>query len=97
MSDIVSNILDLRYTLRNDGIESSDDQPDPQDLATEAITELEAIVGHLREIVALIEQEEGVELRASGQNQSANARLLLSRTSIQATCRKAGLSPHCTR
>jgi hypothetical protein len=36
--------------------------PDPQDLATEAITELEAIVGDLREIVALIEREEEVEI-----------------------------------
>ncbi|MEQ1902703.1 MAG: hypothetical protein ABL888_00790 [Pirellulaceae bacterium] len=36
--------------------------PDPQDLAPEAITELEAIVGDLREIVALIEQAEGVEV-----------------------------------
>jgi len=42
-------------------LESSDGLPDPQDLATEAITELEAIVGDLREIVALIEQEVGVE------------------------------------
>jgi hypothetical protein len=35
--------------------------PEPQDLANEAITELEAIVNDLREIVALIEREEGVE------------------------------------
>ena len=35
--------------------------PDPQDLATEAITEFEAIVDDLREIVALVEKEEGVE------------------------------------
>ncbi len=52
--------LDITW-LKDESLESSDDLPDPQDLATEAITELEAIVGDLREIVALIEQEEGVE------------------------------------
>jgi hypothetical protein len=35
--------------------------PEPQDLASEAITELEAVVDDLREIVALVEKEEGVE------------------------------------
>jgi hypothetical protein len=34
--------------------------PEPQDLAAEAITELEAVVMNLREIVALIEREETV-------------------------------------
>jgi type I restriction enzyme M protein len=52
--------LDITW-LKDESLESSDDLPDPQDLATEAITELEAIVGDLREIVALIEKEEGVE------------------------------------
>lgn len=52
--------LDITW-LKDESLESSDDLPDPQDLATEAITELEAIVGDLREIVALIEQEEGIE------------------------------------
>jgi type I restriction enzyme M protein len=52
--------LDITW-LKDESLESSDDLPDPQDLATEAITELEAIVGDLREIVSLIEQEEGVE------------------------------------
>ena len=33
----------------------------PQDLATEAITELESVVDDLREIVALVEKEEAVE------------------------------------
>ena len=37
------------------------DLPEPQDLAAEAITELEAVVDDLREIVALVEKEEGVE------------------------------------
>jgi len=38
----------------------SDGLPEPQDLAGEAITELEAAVDDLREIVELIEMEEGV-------------------------------------
>ncbi len=33
----------------------------PQDLATEAITELEAVVDDLREIFALMEKQEGLE------------------------------------
>lgn len=53
--------LDITW-LKDESLESSDDLPEPQDLATEAITELEAIVGDLREIVALIEKEEGVEV-----------------------------------
>lgn len=53
--------LDITW-LKDDSLENSDELPDPQDLATEAITELEAIVGDLREIVALIELEEGVEV-----------------------------------
>jgi type I restriction enzyme M protein len=53
--------LDITW-LKDDSLENSDELPDPQDLATEAITELEAIVGDLREIVALIEAEEGVEV-----------------------------------
>ncbi len=39
----------------------SDELPEPQDLAGEAIAELEAAVDGLREIVALVEKEEGVE------------------------------------
>ena len=53
--------LDITW-LKDESLESSDELPEPQDLATEAITELEAIVGDLREIVALIEREEGVEV-----------------------------------
>ena len=49
-------VVQARYQLAEDeSLESSDDLPDPQDLATEAITELESIVDDLREIVALIE------------------------------------------
>jgi type I restriction enzyme M protein len=53
--------LDVTW-LRDESLESSEELPEPQDLAAEAITEMEAIVGDLREIVALIEQEEGVEV-----------------------------------
>ena len=53
--------IDITW-LKDDSLENSDELPDPQDLATEAITELEAIVGDLREIVALVEAKEGVEV-----------------------------------
>lgn len=52
--------LDITW-LKDESLESSDDLPEPQDLATEAIMELEKIIGDLREIVALIETEGGVE------------------------------------
>ncbi len=52
--------LDVTW-LKDDSLEENGDLPDPQDLATEAITEFEAIVDDLREIVALVEKEEGVQ------------------------------------
>ncbi|MCP5522976.1 MAG: N-6 DNA methylase [Verrucomicrobiales bacterium] len=52
--------LDITW-LKDESLEDSDDLPEPQDLAGEAITELEAVVDDLREIVALVEKEEGVE------------------------------------
>lgn len=52
--------LDITW-LKDDSLEDGDELPEPQDLAGEAITELEAVVDDLREIVALIEKEEGVE------------------------------------
>jgi len=51
--------LDITW-LRDESLEDSDDLPEPQDLAGEAITELEAAIADLREIVALVEKEEGV-------------------------------------
>ena len=42
--------LDMMW-LKDDSLEDSDELPEPQDLASEAITELEAVVGSLREIV----------------------------------------------
>ena len=42
--------LDMTW-LKDDSLEDSDELPEPQDLASEAITELEAVVDSLREIV----------------------------------------------
>lgn len=52
--------LDITW-LKDESLEDSDELPEPQDLAAEAITELEAVVDDLREIIALIEREEVVE------------------------------------
>src|SRR5436190_2249860 len=52
--------LDVTW-LKDDSLEDADELPEPRDLATEAVTELEAVVDDLREIVALVEKEEGVE------------------------------------
>ncbi len=52
--------LDITW-LKDESLEDGDDLPDPQELATAAITELEAVVDDLREIVALVEKEEGFE------------------------------------
>jgi type I restriction enzyme M protein len=51
--------LDFTW-LKDDSLEDSADLPEPQDLAAEAITELEAVVDDLREIMALIEKEAAV-------------------------------------
>jgi type I restriction enzyme M protein len=51
--------LDITW-LKDDSLEDSDELPEPQDLASEAITELEAVVDGLRDIVELLEKEEGV-------------------------------------
>jgi type I restriction enzyme M protein len=52
--------LDITW-LKDESLEDSDELPEPQDLASEAVTELEAIVEDLREIVGLVEKEEAVE------------------------------------
>jgi type I restriction enzyme M protein len=51
--------LDITW-IKDESLGDAEDLPPPQDLAAEAITELEAIVDDLREIVALIEKEEPV-------------------------------------
>ncbi len=49
--------LDITW-LKDDSLEDSDELPEPQDLAADAITELEAVVDDLREIVELLEKPE---------------------------------------
>jgi len=46
--------LDITW-LKDESLEDADELPEPQDLATEAITELEAAVDDLREIAAMLE------------------------------------------
>jgi len=52
--------LDVTW-LKDESLEDNGELPDPQDLAAEAITELESVVDDLREIVALVEKEETVD------------------------------------
>ena len=52
--------LDITW-LKDESLEDGDEFPDPQDLAAEAITELEAAVDDLRQIVELMEKEEGAQ------------------------------------
>lgn len=51
--------LDLTW-LRDETFEESDELPDPQDLANDAIVELELVTKDLRKIVEMIEREESV-------------------------------------
>jgi type I restriction enzyme M protein len=61
MDDVKTRDYKLDITwLKDESLEDADDLPEPQDLATEAITELEAVVDDLREILSLIEKEEAV-------------------------------------
>jgi type I restriction enzyme M protein len=50
--------LDITW-LKDESLENSDDLPEPQNLAADAINELESAVKDLREIVELVEKEEG--------------------------------------
>jgi type I restriction enzyme M protein len=52
--------LDINW-IKDDSLDDADDLPEPQDLAAEAITELEAVVDDLKEIIALVEKQEAVE------------------------------------
>jgi type I restriction enzyme M protein len=47
--------LDITW-LKDDSVEDADNLPEPNELATEAITELEAVVDDLRDIIALLEK-----------------------------------------
>ncbi|MBA3711012.1 MAG: hypothetical protein H0W76_01015 [Pyrinomonadaceae bacterium] len=49
--------LDITW-LKDESLEDADDLPEPQDLAAEAITELEAVVDDLKEMLTLLEREE---------------------------------------
>lgn len=56
----ISDIKDRDYKLditwlKDESIEDADGLPEPQDLASEAITELEAVVDDLKEVLQLIE------------------------------------------
>ena len=51
--------LDITW-LKDESLEDADELPEPQDLAAEAITELEAVVDDLKELSALLEQEAAV-------------------------------------
>lgn len=52
--------LDITW-LKDESLEDANELPEPQDLAAEAITELEAVVDDLKEIIELVENEEAVE------------------------------------
>jgi len=52
--------LDITW-LKDDALDDPDDLPEPQDLATEAITTLEAVVDDLREIIQLLDVKNGQE------------------------------------
>jgi type I restriction enzyme M protein len=60
----ISEIKDRDYKLditwlKDESLEDANDLPEPQDLAAEAITELEAVVDDLRDILELIEINNG--------------------------------------
>lgn len=50
--------LDITW-LKDDSVENGEDLPEPQELANDAIAELEAVIKDLREVVDLVEKEEG--------------------------------------
>jgi len=61
ISDIEQRDYKLDITwLKDESLEDAEELPDPQDLAAEAIAELEAVVDDLKEIISLIEKEEAV-------------------------------------
>ena len=49
--------LDITW-LKDESLENAEDLPEPQDLAADAIAELDAVVDDLKEILRLVEQEE---------------------------------------
>jgi type I restriction enzyme M protein len=62
ISEIKERGYKLEVTwLKDDSLEDADELPEPQDLATAAVLELEAVINDLKEIIELVEKEEGVE------------------------------------
>jgi len=55
--DILSDKLDITW-LKDESLEDADDLPEPEYLIGEAITELEAVVDNLKDILELMEVEE---------------------------------------
>ncbi|MDO9585266.1 MAG: hypothetical protein Q7I93_02140, partial [Syntrophales bacterium] len=56
ISDIKERIYKLDITwLKDESLEDANDLPEPQDLATEAITELEAAIADLDDIMEQLE------------------------------------------
>ena len=52
--------LDITW-IKDESLEDSDELPEPQELVSEAITELEAVVGDLQEILVLLDNGNGAE------------------------------------
>lgn len=48
--------LDINW-LKDESLDDADSLPEPQVLATEAITELEAVVDDLKEVLSLMESD----------------------------------------
>lgn len=55
--------LDITW-LKDESLEDIDGLPEPQDLTAEAIVELEAVVDDLRDIISLIEMNEGAAVES---------------------------------
>ena len=51
--------LDSFKWLKEDSLEDADDLPEPEELATDAISELEGAVGELNAVLALLENGNG--------------------------------------
>src|ERR1017187_3670675 len=61
LADIAQRDFNLNITwLKDESFEDSNDLPEPQDLASEAITEFDAIIDDLKDIVELLEREEAI-------------------------------------
>ncbi|HEV2173042.1 MAG TPA: N-6 DNA methylase [Nitrospira sp.] len=57
--------IDSLKWLKDESLDDSDELPEPEELATDAIEELEAAVGELNTILTLLENENGTEASAA--------------------------------